>query len=121
MVLVRTKSDKIYGGYTHYPWRSAQIAEKVSESDCRAFIFSVDMKQKFMPHKKGFNLITWDVNYGPYFGEDIILGTFQRENFPNVYKYGGSKDFNDNHYNRILFAGKEPDVVEYEVFALRYK
>ena len=61
LVLVRTEFGKVIGGYTHYPWTSVEgdsdfNGEKVTDSERRAFLFSLDMKEKFVAQRDG-NLI----------------------------------------------------------------
>ena len=47
LMLVRTEFGKTIGGYTHYPWTSNNTS--VNDPGCKAFIFSLDMKEKFVP------------------------------------------------------------------------
>ena len=74
LVLIRTEFGKTIGGYTHYPWKSLSNCTYVSDSGCKAFIFSLDMKEKFVP-KNSNHLIRQSSPYGPIFGNgpDIYI------------------------------------------------
>ena len=54
LVLVRTEFGKTFGGYTHYPWTSPSSDTYVSDPGCKAFIFSLDMKEKFVPQNSKY-------------------------------------------------------------------
>ena len=47
LVLVRTEFGKTIGGYNHYAWDSK--SGWLSYSGRRAFLFSLDMREKFVP------------------------------------------------------------------------
>ena len=47
LTLVRNEFGKTMGGFTHYPWASS--GGGVYDSGKKAFIFSLDMKEKFVP------------------------------------------------------------------------
>ena len=50
LVLVNTEFGKVIGGFTHYPWKSpAHFEEEVKDKARKAFIFSLDMKEKYVP------------------------------------------------------------------------
>ena len=51
MVLIQTEFGKIIGCYTHYPWISPVDPNGVNVGNPggKAFIFSLDMKEKFHP------------------------------------------------------------------------
>ena len=75
VVLVRTEFGKTIGGYTHYPWKPVgSIGEWFDDSKRRAFLFSLDMRQKFVPQEDE-NLICCHGDYGPIFGSghDIYI------------------------------------------------
>ena len=64
LVLVRTEFGKTIGGFTHYPWDSE--GKDVQDSQRRAFLFSLDMKEKFVPNSD--SLIVNKSHRGPIFG-----------------------------------------------------
>ena len=48
LVLVRTEFGKTIGGFTHYPWLPGKPGW-FRDAGRRAFIFSLDMLEKFVP------------------------------------------------------------------------
>ena len=56
LVLVRTEFGKTIGGYTHYPWTS-HSGEHVRDSGHRAFLFSLDMREKFVPQGRRLDIL----------------------------------------------------------------
>ena len=48
-ILVRTEFDKTIGGFTHYPWKESDLGEDVSDVNRRAFLFSLDRKEIYIP------------------------------------------------------------------------
>ena len=73
-MLVRTEFGKTIGGYTHYPWVSNSNGTTVHDPGCKAFIFSLDMKEKFVPQNSE-KLIYQSSSCGPTFGGgfDILI------------------------------------------------
>ena len=98
LVLIRTEFGKTIGGFTHYPWLSGN--GNVNDAGRRAFIFSVDMKEKFVPQGDDYLIRNHD-NYGPWFGsngndikifDDCNNKNSSYSNFPSVYnRAGGNK------------------------------
>ena len=72
LLLVKTEFGKIVGGFTHYPWTSDEDGSYVDGSDRKAFLFSLSMKEKFVPQGDQF-LIYRASTYGPYFGGETDL------------------------------------------------
>ena len=110
MVLVRTEFST-YGGYTYYPWRSPSLPEKVDDSWKKTFTFSLDYLKKYTPSNQ-YNLITWSRSHGPWFGNDILLHTYQED---GIFQAGNIAQ------NSFKFTEKYGKVIEYEVFALIYE
>ena len=48
LTLIRTEFGKTIGGYSHYEWNSNFGGNWVHHKDRRAFIFSLDMMEKFV-------------------------------------------------------------------------
>ena len=73
-MLVRTEFGKTIGGYTHYHWTSPSSTTYVSDPGCKAFIYSLDMKEKFVPQNSK-KLIRQHSSCGPIFGggHDIAI------------------------------------------------
>ena len=67
LVHVRTEFGKTIGGYTHHPWKSVNSGEWVNNSGRRAFLFSLDMREKFVPQGDDC-LIYRHSDLGPVFG-----------------------------------------------------
>ena len=65
LLLVRTEFGKTIGGYTHYPWQP-ENPWHFSDVGRRAFIFSLDMQEKFVPISD--QLIYHIEGNGPAFG-----------------------------------------------------
>ena len=68
LVLLRTQYGKTLGGYCHYKWNDQRKDNNgwVSDIDMRAFIFQLDLHQKFVPKISQY-LIKYDQSCGPYF------------------------------------------------------
>ena len=65
LTLIRTDFGKTIGGFNHYPWKST--GGPLFDSGKKAFIFSLDMKEKFVS-QDGRALIFRDYFCGPIFG-----------------------------------------------------
>ena len=113
LVLVRTEFGKTIGGFTHYPWLP-KSPEWFSDAGRRAFIFSLDMQEKFVPisNKLIFNLD----DYGPVFGGggggfDICIrdGCNNKNNsfcnFPSGYNRAGGNKLEMNQESWKLLCG----------------
>ena len=95
--MVRTEFNKTIGGFTHYPWSSPENCEYVSDIGGESFIFSLEMKEKFVSQSQN-NLIIRFKDFGPTFGAnlpDIWISDQCNTNrnssasFPNCYNRGG--------------------------------
>lgn len=77
MTIVRTSADKIIGGFNGTDWDSSGTYK----ADPSTFLFSVDLKQKFIPNQQA-NLTLNNNSYGPFFGSssDLVLGTTMLNN-----------------------------------------
>ena len=132
LVLVRTEFGKTIGGFTHYPWLPGNTGN-VYDAGRRAFVFSVDMKEKFVPQRDGYLICNWD-NYGPIFGGatgcDILVADGCNNNknsfgyFPSNYNRAGGDKLERNQDSYRMFSGAREGyyfrVVEYEVFKVWY-
>ena len=66
MIVIKTESDYIFGGYTKENWESNQ--DKTSyKKDNTAFLFSLNNKERIKV-KNGDRAIVNDYEYGPIFG-----------------------------------------------------
>ena len=111
LVLVRTEFGKTIGGYTHYPWTSAGSWESVNDSGRRAFLFSLDMREKFVPQGNG-ELVYRNSCYGPIFGggHDIVISdccnnSSSYADFPNTYNRAGGNKLANNEDTWRMFSG----------------
>ena len=74
-MLLRTEFGKTIGGYTHYAWTSPSSSyTKVSDPGCKAFIFSLNMKEKFVPQDSEYLIRQYPL-WGPAFGDGDITIT----------------------------------------------
>ena len=64
MCLIQTIKNYIFGGYTTISWQSIYN----HKNDDSAFLFSLDLMQKFTKYKGKTNVFS-DNSYGPCFGE----------------------------------------------------
>ena len=131
LVIIRTEFGKTIGGYTHYPWKSVGgDGERVNHSGRRAFLFSLDMREKFVP-QGDYHLVNRLSNYGPVFGggADICISdgcnnnSESLANFPWSYnRAGGNKLAHSKETYRLFSGGDNYNfrVVEYDVFKLWY-
>ena len=119
LVLIKNESGKVFGGYTHYPWDSN--SGWVSDNSRRTYIFSMDMREKFVPQENQ-NLICRNKSYGPMFGggHDIFIydecnsNSNSHAEFPNTYNREGENKLKKTQENsRIFSGGKGFKVVEY--------
>ena len=131
-MLVRTEFGKTIGGFTHYPWLPGH-AGHTKDAGRRAFIFSVDMKEKFVPQGDDYLIYNHDSD-GPYFGGgtgcDIYISDgcsnnrSSHGNFPSVYNRAGGDKLQKNQDSYRMFSGATSGyqyrVVEYEVFKVWY-
>ena len=65
LTFIRTDNGTIIGGFTHQSWTAGK--KIVEDSQKGAFIFSLNMMEKFVPTKK---VIYRNGNNCPQFGED---------------------------------------------------
>ena len=133
LVLVRTEFGKTIGGFTHYPWLPGSPGH-TNDAGRRAFIFSVDMKEKFVPQGDNHLIYNWD-GYGPVFGgttksdiyvaDDCNNNRNSYGNFPSVYNRAGGDKMVRNQDSYRMFSGATDGyqfrVVEYEVFKVWYQ
>ena len=127
LVLIRTEFGKTIGGFTHYPWNSS--GEWLHDSNCKAFIFSLDMKKKFVANS-GRYLIYSKSCYGPVFGGgfDICISNGCDSNrnssayFPCTFNSLGAKRLVNSEETWSMFSGdKNFRIEEYEVFQLFFE
>ena len=125
MVILRNEFGKSIGGFTHYPWTSSQNGEFVNDASRRSFVFSLDLKEKFIPQQDN-KLIYRDRRYGPIMGDDIGISDECNKNssskayFPNVYNRAGHAKIERNQNSYQMFSGATNGygfrVSEYEIF-----
>ena len=75
LVLVRTEYGKTIGGFTRYPWTSDGDYLWINNIEERDFIFSLNMKEKFVPHDDSSTMIS--SCKGPIFGGGDLLISLQ--------------------------------------------
>ena len=125
-MLVRTEFGMTIGGYTHYPWKSAG-GESVHDSGRRAFLFSLNMGEKFVPQGDDC-LINCCRGWGPCFGygSDMAISDGcnrknSQANFPTTYNRAGGNKLDKKKDTFRMFSGGDTchfRVEEYEVFKL---
>lgn len=130
VVLVRTEFGKTIGGFSHYPWASPFFSSFLNDADRRCFLFSLDLKAKFVPHDDK-KLINQDKSSGPSFGNgdlrisDKCNSKSSSTDFPSTYNLDGLDKMEKNQASWCLFSGATTDnrfkVVEYEVFQAFYE
>ena len=129
---MRTEFGKTIGGFTHYPWLPGN-AGPTKDAGRRAFVFSVDMKEKFVPQGDNYLICNYD-SYGPTFGssgwdiyiaDDCSSNRNSCGNFPSVYNRAGGDKLQQNQDSYRMFSGTTSGyyyrVVEYEVFKVWYQ
>ena len=96
LVLIRNEFGKTFGGFTHYPWSSAN-RKYINDRGRRAFLFSLDMGEKFVPQEDD-KLIYCSSDRGPIFGgKDIFIfdgcNSHNKSfaNFPTTYNRANGK------------------------------
>ena len=124
---MRTEFGKTIGGFTHYPWLPGSPGH-FGDAGRRAFILSVDMREKFVPQGDNHLIYNGD-SYGPVFGgtgcdililDDCSNNRSSDGNFPFVYNRAGGDKLQNNQDSYRMFSGATSGhqyrVVEYEVF-----
>ena len=108
-MLVRTEYGKTIGGFTHYPWNSE--TKYLTDSSRRAFIFSLDMREKFVAQGDD-KLIYRNRNNGPVFGGDDIdicdgcnKNNKSYANFPWTYNRAGENKLTRGEDTYRMFTG----------------
>ena len=126
LVLVRTEFGKTIGGFTHYPWLPGNKGS-TNDAGRRTFIFSLDMREKFVPQNDNNLIFNYD-SFGPTFGSgncDIFIADECNNNnsfsyFPSTYNRVGEDKLARNQESNRMFSGAVKEyqfrVVEYEVF-----
>ena len=97
LVLVHNEKGRSFGGFTHFPWQTP-IGDNfyVEDLQRRAFIFSLDMMEKFDP-VTNFTIVR-SRDYGPAFGNNKELD-FKVTDLCNK-KYHESVSIFPANYNR---------------------
>jgi hypothetical protein len=117
LTIIRTKSGKIFGGFTEKKWSS----EKGYVNDPKAFIFSLinitGETYKAFCLRNGKRAIACDPESGPCFGEDIVIK--YHTNFSN---FGTQYMFPDlmmnSEFKTILAGSFFFDIEDIEIFSL---
>ena len=131
LVLVRTEFGKNIGGYTHNPWKSVTgDGEWVCDSGRKAFLFSLDMGEKFVPQGDERSIFRHS-DFGPVFGSgDISISDCCNSNskscarFPCTFNRAGGNKLERKEDTWRMFSGTDAKlfkVEEYEVFRLFYQ
>ena len=111
-MIIRTEFGRTIGGYTHYPWTSARSGEWVKDSGRRAFLFSLDMREKFVP--QGDDHLIWrGREFGPLFGNGCDIRIYDGCNrnsnsyasFPKTYNRANEKKLERNNDTYRMFSG----------------
>ena len=132
LVLVRTEFGKTIGGFNRYQWSSPPKGEAFNDPNKRTFIFSLDMKEKFVP--QGNKILHLQKDCGPIFGSgppDIIIldqchnHSNSMASFPTCYNREEENKLKKNKESFSLFSGATENanfkILEYEVFTVHYK
>ena len=123
LVLVRTEFDKTIGGFNPGRWYSRVRGNFMPDFSNKAFIFSLDLKEKFAL-KDSSEAFSCGQDMGPGFGQDIQI-TDQCFNskkshswFPSA--YDGKDKYQSNQVSHTAFCGNPHGykfrVIDYEVF-----
>lgn len=132
LVVAKTEFGNVVGGVCPLAWKSPPSWQYFQDPEDMAFIFSTSRLLsglKFRPFKKKFT-IAMHKDYGPCFGEDIIIydkanhSKMCWSNFPDVYT---CREREVPHTLKVLkeFVGVEDhfkkfDLVEWEVYKISY-
>ena len=130
---MRTEFGKTIGGFTHYPWLPGSPGH-TNDAGRRAFVFSVDMREKFVPQSDNYLIYNHD-GHGPFFGGGTGWDIFIHDacnnysnscgQFPTVYNRAGGYKLARNQDSYRMFSGAinghQFRVVEYEVFKVLYQ
>ena len=109
LVLVRTEHGKTIGGFTRYPWTSDDWDYGwVENLEGRDFMFSLDMKEKFVPQKNSCSRNIVLSQSSAAFGgrSDLQVSTWRVSNrlstcsFPDVFNRAGENKLEDNGETR---------------------
>ena len=123
LVLIRTEFGKTIGGHTHYPWGSVGgEGEWVHNSGRRAFLFSLNMKEKFVPQRDNQLIYRYSA-YGPTFGgSDLRSADSCNKNnrscaiFPTAYNRQGGYKLARNKDTCRMFSGGDNEYFKVEEY-----
>ena len=116
IVLVKTKKGHRFGAYTSVNFKPNEYAEiivDVTKPDDKAFLFSLDKKEKYMI-KNIDNAIVCDESIAVSMGEGDLVITDNFLKHPSQTSY--SKNFEGESPFGLTFGDKEFEVEELEVF-----
>ena len=63
LIIIKTKDENMFGGYTEVSWDEDEGKEKIDEN---AFVFSINLEKLYFNFGKNYNIIS-DKNKGPCF------------------------------------------------------
>ena len=130
LVLLRNEYGKTLGGYTPVKWNAASSTHAADPS-LSSFIFSVDLKEKFVNTDED-KLMYCGSYLGPTFGggHDIYIAdkcnsnNNSYTNFPSSYNRGSGEKLVRDQSSWLMFAGVPSGykmrIVEYEVFHVQF-
>jgi hypothetical protein len=111
LIIIKDNENKIFGGYNHYHWSSNN--EKKNFKNGFLFIINGNDIIKFDKQKNQKNIIN-NKNFGPVFGNDLIIQNNCNLDYSNVLNIGYSY-INLNNVNNNLLK-KSFRVTDLEVF-----
>jgi len=123
LTIAKSSQGRIFGGYSDQKWN---VSNNYKQSD-KAWLFSIDEKEKF-PVKKGNNQAIYaHQNYGPTFGggHDLFICMnqigFGQQSYSNLGHSYECKSKNQNQKQSLLAGSYQFSVEEVEVFLVDAK
>ena len=121
LCLFKSEKNKIFGGFADKSWFS-NICFKLSKG---AFLFSVDNKKKLKLFRNHDKALFFNKNYGPCFGEDIIIGDKADEPKSCRSFVGRSYETCDGYFESLeaqksLTGFPVFSLIDYEVYVVRF-
>ncbi len=111
-IIISTIAGSIFGGYTEKSWSSDDST--VIKSDPTAYIYNFKNQYRYLPSANSG--IVCSKNYGPNFGDDLVIGEDARIKINNSSKLGHSYTIPDKCHYHISGQYLNFQVEEMEVF-----
>ena len=119
LVLVKTKNNKIFGGFTPLNWKNE--GRYICDNSNQTFIFSLNLMKKYDMINKAKKAINCKNDYGPCFGDgDFLL--FENMKKGQTFSNKNCNFISNNNLELIELEGTNEtfNIDDFEVFKIIY-